>query len=113
VNVTSLGAQTYNFDLFQGTDLVDANSYFGYRDGTTAAGNTGTISIDDSNSGALMWYFNSADPVVGANASAYIGGLLTRNYSLEATTTLTPEPSAWLMMLCGLSGLGLQIRRKH
>jgi hypothetical protein len=112
VNVTSLGAQTYDFGLLQGTDFVDANTYFGYRDGTTTAGNPGTISIDNSNSGALMWYFHSVDPVVGANASAYEGGLLDRNYSLEADTTAAPEPSAWLMMLCGLGGLSLQIRRK-
>ena len=118
VNVASLGAQTYSFGPFQGTDLVDANSYFGFHDGTTTSGNTGTISISDANSGALMWYFGSGssnpspDPVLGANAPGYLGGLLSRNYSIQATATATPEPSTWLMMLGGLAGCGLRIRRK-
>lgn len=122
VTVSALGAQTYAFGLQSGSDLVDANFYFGYRDGTTVAANTGTIPFTDSASGALQYYFGdgaagpNANPVVGETMTlgSFNGGLLDRNYSIQATSTASavPEPSAWLLMAGGFGGLLLRRRKR-
>jgi hypothetical protein len=122
VSVSALGAQTYAFGLQAGSDLVDANTYFGYRDGTTESANTGTIPFTDSASGALQYYFGdgaggpNADPFVGETMAlgSFNGGLLNRNYSIQATSAAStvPEPSAWLLMAGGFGALLVRRRKR-
>jgi hypothetical protein len=105
VTVTALGAQTYNFNLVSGTDVVGADTYFGYRDGTPAVANQGTISISDSSSGTLMYYFGNGTtgPNVSLGQSLTATGELPRNYSVQAETqSSAPEPSGWLLLAGGL-----------
>ena len=117
---TALGAQTYDFGLVSGSAVVGANTYFGYRDGTVDAGNTGTIAFNDSTSGTFMYYFG--DGAGGPNPNPFVGEVMTlgsvqggelqRNYSIEADTSSVPEPSAWLLSIAGLGVLaGIRFKR--
>ena len=114
VTVANLGAQTDSFNLVLGSATFTTPTYFGYRDGTQTSANQGTISISDSNSGALMIYFGdggpgpNTNPAVGESltpGTIYPNGLLQRDYSLQATAVPVPEPSTWILLVGCLSVL--------
>ena len=73
--IASAGAQTYSFGLTDGSSMVGASTYFGYRDGTIAAGNQGTIAFNAAGSGALIRYFGSAGS--GTSPNTYVGEFFT------------------------------------
>jgi len=111
--ITSLGYQTYGFGLVSGSDIVGANTYFGYRDGTPTSGNEGTIALDynngsdDSGSGPpWMLYFVPTNVSVGQNLGAPNGNL-PRTYSVEADTSDVPEPGTLASL--GIGALGILI----
>jgi hypothetical protein len=125
--ITVSGPQTFNFVLTDGSALVGASTYFGYRDGTvstgsgTAPGND-TIAFSAAGSGALIQYFGSASYGTSPNifvgesfnpggttvaggpepgGLAYSSSQLPRIYSLNATDSAVPEPGTIALMLGG------------
>ena len=120
--VTTLGVNTDPFGLVAGTDAVTgSNFYFGYRDGgaSLGSGNPGTVSISDSATGTLMYYFGNGLPspenvgiAVGQTMvlGSVGGGILSRNYSISATTAV-PEPATIAFTGLGLLAVGLLGRR--
>ena len=125
--ITVSGPQTLNFVLTDGSALVGASTYFGYRDGTvstgsgTAPGND-TIAFSAAGSRALIQYFGSASYGTSPNifvgesfnpggttvaggpepgGLAYSSSQLPRIYSLNATDSAVPEPGTIALMLGG------------
>ncbi len=121
--VTTLGVNTDPFGLVAGTAAITgSNFYFGYRDGgtTLGSGNPGTVSISDSVTGALMYYFGNGLPSpenvgISVGQTMVLGsvqdGLLSRNYSISVTTEAVPEPATIAFAGLGLLAIGFFGRR--
>lgn len=109
-------APQYNpFGLVSGSDVLIANEYLGWRDGTPdgTTVNAGVISFDDSGQG--MWY---------AGNGSYSGGIAvgqviqftqsvdtpSRTYSIDAATV--PEPASILLFGICLFAVGQSLRRR-
>jgi hypothetical protein len=115
------GYNDVNFGLQSGSAVVvDANTFFGYVDGTASGlGNTGTIvSNYPTGPGATSYY---TDPVgaltVGQAYSTFnaftdvpVPNQNNRTYSLQVTTT--PEPGFYGLLAAGLGALGFAVARR-
>jgi hypothetical protein len=135
-NISLPGFQRFSFGLTAGSSLVGSTTFFGYRDGTVSVG-TGTNASDTiafsgppAGPGAQIRYFGSAGSGPSPNiflgeafnsGGSAVGGLLggvsytstqlARIYSLQATATTIPEPSAIFLMFGGVIMLWI-VRRK-
>jgi hypothetical protein len=94
-NITSTGAQTFNFGLTDGSSLVTGSStFFGYRDGTVSSGtgasarDTIAFSTPPPGPGALIRYFGSAGS--GTSPNIYVGEAF--NSAGGTTVAGGPEP---------------------
>ena len=123
---TTTGLQgPFTFGLVSGSALIGANTRFGWRDGTTSVGGSGSIDFDTAAGGpntgtAGYWGFLNSAPAtftagtsLGAPESANSG----RYYSVQVTTgippTGTPEPATGLLAGSILTGLAAwRIRAK-
>jgi hypothetical protein len=102
------GAQTFDFDLVDGSDYVGPGYYFGWRDGTMAATNNGVIQYDDEQ-GTVVRYFGSAAFAVGDNLGT--GSPVGRAYSVQAIATV-PEPGGLALVLLAMIGFACAGRRR-
>jgi hypothetical protein len=106
---TTTGVQWFSFGLDTGVDTVDANTYFGWRDGNASGSvtNAGTISLDLNGGPGLEYYIGPPYQFSGGISVNQTYGFInastdTRSYSVEA---VVPEPSA--ILLLGFFGVGL------
>jgi len=103
---TGRGEQHYMFDLVDGTDVVGVDYYFGWKDGSLTADNTGVIDWSDSGSSVDGIRYFSTGHANNLYAGRDLGGgtFYGRDYSFQLTVAI-PEPAAGVLL--GLSGLAL------
>jgi hypothetical protein len=116
----------FNFGLVSGSALIGANTRFGWRDGTTSAGNAGSIDFDTTSGGpntgtAGFWGFLNSAPAsftTGTSLGAPENANTGRYYSVQISTgipiTNTPEPSTGLLagsILAGLAAWRIRLNR--
>ncbi|MCA9270784.1 MAG: hypothetical protein KDA41_20030, partial [Planctomycetales bacterium] len=111
------GAQEFAFDLVEGTDLVDAGVYFGFKDGSDGANNPGVADFDLlTGVDGVFWLgpgLTSFDP----GDTFAVAGTFARSYSVQAVAFApVPEPASivvWSLIGLALAGFGYcRVRRK-
>lgn len=80
---TGAGEQHYPFELKSGAARVGPGFFFGWKDGSNGADNTGVPAFDDSSAATIRWFQQHTRFAVGENLGA--GQSFDRAYSLQAT----------------------------
>ena len=113
------GAQRFDFQLVDGSAVVGANTYFGWRDGDSGGAqlNDGSIELNYDKGPGLFYYPTNAPtrlegPIgLGATFSFTQASTQDRTYSVQVTTV--PDGGATLLLLgLGLAGLGSLKRQR-
>lgn len=102
-STTELGEQHYLFNLVAGTDVVGPGYYFGWWDGSTSGTNAGVIDYENTTGLDGIRYFGTVTPTLAKNLGQ--GTFYARDYSVQTTLAIIPEPSSGLLCLLGFFGL--------
>jgi hypothetical protein len=117
--ITANAENTFSFSLQSGTaTVVGANTWFGWIDGApSGATNAGTITA--STSGGIGQYYAPAQSISLNGSMAFDTfagvGQSNRTYSLDVNTASmiqAPEPSALLLLVTSLLGVGWVSRKR-
>jgi hypothetical protein len=102
-SVSGIGEQHFDFDLVSGSDAVGANRFFGWKDGSNGANNTGVAPFDGPAGDFVRWFGGGHTTFAAGDNLGTPNLVLERTYSLEAHAV--PEPTAALLALVGISGM--------
>lgn len=102
------GAQYFDFDLVAGTDDVGPGVYFGWKDGSNGANNSGVIDFDTVTGGPEIIWLGGGRTSFSVGDSFGESGRFDRTYSIQAFAV--PEPTTALL---GLLGAGALLRPRR
>lgn len=113
------GLQMFDFDLVSGSDVVGPGFFVGWWDGSGSTSNAGVIEwADTDGSFPINLWLDSNGVAVGdiyddgTNGMTYSYSNLARQYSLNFTTVMVPEPQTGLVAACGILAMFLCLRRR-
>ncbi len=112
------GAQSFAFDLLEGSGLVGADIYFGFKDGSDGSNNQGVADFDTLAGAANVIYLGAGNTSFDVGDTFGVAGTFDRSYSVQAITAVpelaVPEPaSIAIWALIGLAASAYFWRRKR
>ena len=98
-----------------GISFSPADSFFGTLNGTNTALGGGLFSPNFNYNilGGTGSFLGSTGMFLGTGSINGPLQQLTLNFAGEITAPAVPEPATWLMMLIGLAGIGVGMRRRR
>ena len=89
------GAQSFAFALLEGTDMVDADIYFGFKDGSDGSNNLGVADYQDLPGVDGVIWLGSGQTSFDVGDTFAAAGAFDRSYSIQAlSTAAVPEPAS-------------------
>lgn len=110
-NDLSGGNNSFIIDASGSNSSVGRSFVLTSDDGFVGVGNVFTVPQDFYHQlGTLSLHFAAID---SSNAISHAATSVTFVLGVSNTVSGVPEPATWAMMLIGLGGIGLAMRRKH